>query len=384
MITILTVIGARPQIIKAAAISRAIRKHFSSDVRELIVHTGQHYDNNMSQVFFDELEIPAPDFNLGVGSSSHGVQTALMISEIEKVLLDVKPHAVLLYGDTNSTLAGALAASKIHIPVIHVEAGLRSFNKSMPEELNRIVCDHCSSLLFTPTRTGFENLEREGFLTENTPPFHVDNPGVFHCGDVMFDNSLYFAELSENKSNILIDNKLTPGRFILSTIHRDNNTDNANRLQSIFKAIIEISEETGLHVAMPMHPRTASVLEKRLGSELFERVRKLESLRILPPAGFLDMIQLEKKSLMVMTDSGGVQKEAYFFKKPCIIMRSETEWKEIVEHNAGLVCDADTIKIKEAFYHFYQSPPQEWPSVFGDGQASRFIVSKINEFFAKG
>ncbi|MDO8969312.1 MAG: UDP-N-acetylglucosamine 2-epimerase, partial [Saprospiraceae bacterium] len=219
-ITIVTIIGARPQIIKAAAISRAIREHFPDAIKEIIVHTGQHYDTNMSEVFFKELAIPLPDYNLKVGSAGHGIQTARMIEGIEQVLLSEKPDYIVLYGDTNSTLAGAIAASKILIPVVHIEAGLRSFNKAMPEEINRILCDHCSTLLFSPTQSGIDNLFKEGFSADNLPPYTADNPKVFHCGDVMYDNSLHFASLAETQSTVLEKHGLTGGQFILSTIHR--------------------------------------------------------------------------------------------------------------------------------------------------------------------
>ena len=226
MIKILTIIGARPQIIKAAALSRAIRNNFSNKINEVIVHTGQHYDENMSQVFFDEMQIPRPDYNLNAGSHSHGKQTAIMIEGIEKIILKEKPQCLVLYGDTNSTLAGAVAASKVQVPVVHIEAGLRSFNKLiMPEEINRVMCDHASTLLFSPTKAGYENLTREGFKEKNTPPYNIDNPQIYHCGDVMYDNSLYFSEIADKKSGIIQKNDLTGNQFILATIHRNNNTD---------------------------------------------------------------------------------------------------------------------------------------------------------------
>ena len=218
---ILTVIGARPQIIKAAALSRAIKLHFSDKIREVIIHTGQHYDENMSQVFFDELDIPQPDYNLNVGSGSHGKQIASMIEGIEEILLKEKPSCIVLYGDTNSTLAGAIAASKIQVPVAHIEAGLRSFNKSMPEEINRVLCDHVSTLLFSPTKAGYENLLKEGFKENNRSPYSLDNPKIYHCGDVMYDNSLYFSTLAEQKSEVVKENGLENGKFILATIHRN-------------------------------------------------------------------------------------------------------------------------------------------------------------------
>ena len=216
MIKIVTIIGARPQIIKAAALSRAIKTHFSSQIKEIIVHTGQHYDENMSQVFFDELGIPAPDYNLNVGSGSHGKQTATMITGIEEILVKEKPNAIVLYGDTNSTLAGGIAASKIHVPVVHIEAGLRSYSKAMPEEVNRIMCDHVSTLLFSPTKTGYDNLLKEGFKKENTAPYSANNPKIYHCGDVMYDNSLFFSKVAEQKTDILSKYNLKNNQFILS------------------------------------------------------------------------------------------------------------------------------------------------------------------------
>jgi UDP-GlcNAc3NAcA epimerase len=321
---ILTIIGARPQIIKAAAISRAIKNKFQGRLVEIIVHTGQHYDENMSKVFFDELQIPQPDYNLNVGSGSHGKQTALMLSGIEEILLKENPACIVLYGDTNSTLAGALAASKIHIPVVHVEAGLRSHNKSMPEEINRILCDHVSTLLFTPTQTGVHNLISEGFKNDNKPPYTADNPKYYYCGDIMYDNSMYFATLVKDNATFLSKLGLTTNEFILATIHRDNNTDDPIRLNSLFAAFNKISLENSIPVVLPLHPRTAKLLESKLHPELYQAIQKNLLIKILPPASFLEMIQLEMHSKLIMTDSGGVQKEAFFFKKPCIILRPET------------------------------------------------------------
>ena len=289
---IVTVIGARPQIIKAAALSRAIKEHFEKEVKEVIVHTGQHYDDNMSQVFFDELGIPAPNYNLGVGSASHGVQTAKMIEGIEEILLKEKPDYIVLYGDTNSTLAGAVAASKIHVPIVHIEAGLRSFNKSMPEEINRICCDHCSTLLFSPTATGYKNLVNEGFNPDNKRRFTIDNPGIYHCGDVMYDNSKHFANIVDKKSQSLDKEGLRGVDYVLCTIHRDNNTDQPERLNAIFKALLKISESKT--VVLPLHPRTSKLLNVNLEKSLFEKITNNPNIKILPPASFLDMIVLER------------------------------------------------------------------------------------------
>ena len=376
---IVTVIGARPQIIKAAALSRAIREHFSKEVQEVIVHTGQHYDDNMSQVFFDELGIPQPNYNIGVGSASHGVQTAKMIAGIEEILLKEMPDFLVLYGDTNSTLAGAIAASKIHVPIVHIEAGLRSFNKAMPEEINRICCDHCSTLLFSPTASGFKNLINEGFNPDNKRNFTIDNPGIYHCGDVMYDNSKYFANIADKKSQIIDDEGLRGVDYVLCTIHRDNNTDQPERLNAIFKALLKISESKT--VVLPLHPRTAKLLNINLQEDLYNKITNNANIKILPPASFLDMIVLERHAQMVITDSGGVQKEAFFFQKPCLILRSETEWKEIVECGAAVITDADEQRIVESFNNFVENPPHNYPEIFGDGNAAEFICKEMLENF---
>ena len=369
MIKIVTIIGARPQIIKAAALSRAIKENFSNEINEVIVHTGQHYDENMSQVFFDELGIPTPNYNLGVGSGSHGVQTSKMIEGIEEILLKENPDYLVVYGDTNSTLAGAIAASKIHIPIVHIEAGLRSYNKTMPEEINRICCDHCSTMLFSPTATGYNNLIKEGFNPENKKPYTIDNPGIYHCGDVMYDNSLHFAEMAKDKR------LKTKGNYILCTIHRNNNTDEPERLSSIVKALLKLSEEK--EIVIPLHPRTKKLLDVNLSSDIYNKLINNERIHIIPPASFLEMIRLEKNADLVITDSGGVQKEAFFFKKPCIIIRSETEWKEIVECGAAIIADANEEKIIDSYYQFIQKENQEYPEYFGDGKAAFFICNEL-------
>ena len=380
MLKIVTIIGARPQIIKAAAVSRAVRHHFKDVIREIIVHTGQHYDTEMSQVFIDEMEIPEPDYNLGIGSATHGVQTAEMIKGIEKILLEENTDYLLVYGDTNSTLAGAIAASKLHVPVVHVEAGLRSFNKSMPEEINRILCDHASTLLFSPTRTGFENLVREGFNPGTKPPFTADNPGIFHCGDVMFDNTLHFMKIAARKSDIIEKLGLEDKPFILTTIHRDNNTDRPERLNAIFGAINELAAGERTDFILPLHPRTQKALKENLDPRLKKQIDDNPHMRIIPPVSFFDIINLENRCEMVFTDSGGLQKEAYFFGKPCVILRPETEWLEIVEAGTGKIADADREKITEAYRHFKEKKAElEYPPLFGDGRAAEFICRKIVE-----
>ena len=388
---IVTVIGARPQIIKAAALSRAIRNHYANQIQEVIVHTGQHYDDNMSQVFFDELQIPRPDYNLHVGSASHGVQTAHMTEGIEALLIKEQPDFIVLYGDTNSTLAGAVAAAKIHVPIVHIEAGLRSFNKAMPEEINRIVCDHCSTLLFTPTKAGLENLKREGFPVDESGPSTlrgtsgatgsgtakptIDNPKVYHCGDIMYDNSLHFASIAEEKADIIQRLELKDKPYILATIHRDTNTDYPERLSAIFRSIIRLSEEC--QVVLPLHPRTAKLIKTNLDENLQRQIFSCQSIKLIPPVSFLEMIALERHAQLIMTDSGGVQKEAYFFKKPGIILRPETEWVEIVETGNAILTDADECRIMEAWQHFKDNPPTVFPEIFGDGHAAEFMLDKI-------
>lgn len=377
MIKILTIIGARPQIIKAAALSRAIRNNFSDKITEIIIHTGQHYDENMSKVFFDELTIPQPDYNLNVGSGSHGKQTASMIEGIEEIILKEKPNYLVVYGDTNSTLAGAIAASKINLPIVHIEAGLRSFNKLMPEEINRIMCDHVSTLLFSPTKAGYDNLLREGFKENNTPPFHINNPKIHHCGDIMFDNSLYFSAIADEKTTIIQDLQLEVNNFVLATIHRNNNTDEPQRLNALVNAIQRISTENNLKVILPLHPRTSKMLAQNLNSETFVALKTNPLIKIIPPVSFLEMIALEKNAQLIITDSGGVQKEAFFFKKPCIILRSETEWIELVKCGTAIISDADEQKIIEAFLYFKGKKELTYPAIFGDGKAAEFICEEI-------
>jgi UDP-GlcNAc3NAcA epimerase len=376
MLKILTVIGARPQIIKAAALSRAIRTRFKDLISEQILHTGQHYDAGMSQVFFEELGIPQPDFNLNVGSDSHGKQTAKMIDGIETVLVKEKPGAVVLYGDTNSTLAGAIAASKLQIPVIHIEAGLRSFNKAMPEEINRIMCDHVSTLLFSPTKAGLNNLIKEGFK-ENKPPFSIDLPGIYHCGDVMYDNSLFFSEIAEYRTDIFSKYGVSKNSFMMVTIHRNNNTDVPERLNMLFKSINDLSIKYNLDVVMPLHPRTAKLLESNLNPELYGNIKLNTRFKIAEPASFMEMIALEKNCRIVLTDSGGVQKEAYYFQKPCVILRSETEWVELVKTGSAILADADEERIKSAFEKLYSRKGMEFPPLFGDGNAAEFICGEM-------
>lgn len=371
---LLSVIGARPQIIKAAAISRAIQ-HLNTEITEKILHTGQHYDNNMSQVFFSELGIPKPDYNLRVGSGHHGDQTAKMIQGIEEILLNDHFDGIILYGDTNSTLAGAVAASKMHIPIYHVEAGLRSFNMAMPEEINRIVCDHLSTICFAPTQTATDNLRQEGFLNSQATFADGRKRLVCNCGDVMYDNSIHFASIARKRSTIIRDCGVQEGGFILATVHRDNNTDNPERLQSIMQALADIAEHDDIPIVLPLHPRTKKILE----SDHPQWLTNPSRLKIIPPASFFDISMLEQNAKLVMTDSGGVQKEAFFFEKPCVILRPETEWVEIVEHGAGIIADADYQRIISAYRQLVDHPVH-FPHLFGDTHAAEMIIQTIIDY----
>ena len=356
---ILTIIGARPQIIKAAAISRTIRAHFPTLLEEHILHTGQHYDDAMSQVFFDELGVPKPHINLGVGSGSHGWQTARMLEGIEQTLQNGSYDAVLVYGDTNSTLAGALAASKLHVPVFHVEAGLRSFNMAMPEEQNRIVADHLATRLYAPTQTAVNNLIHEG----------LDSRTLL-SGDIMLDNALHYLPQAL-QGGILQRYSLTEGQYALATLHRDFNTDNPTRLQAILQALGQIAHTGGTPVVLPLHPRTAARLKD-------QHFTLSDGILQLPPVSYLDMLALEHSAKIVLTDSGGVQKEAYFVQRPCIILRPETEWEEIVQEEAAVLTDADPQRIVQAYNTFLSKTICRRP-LFGDGQASQHIITDIIE-----
>lgn len=350
---ILTVIGARPQFIKAATVSNKIRRNGNT---EILVHTGQHYDNNMSDIFFEELGIPKPDYNLSIGSSNHGNQTGNMLIALEDIYLKEKPDMVLVYGDTNSTLAGSLCASKLLIPVAHVEAGLRSFNKAMPEEQNRILTDHISELLFTPTLTAVNNLKAENITK-----------GVHNVGDVMYDAVNLFKERAKEVSTITKDLNLDPESYILSTIHRAENTNNIERLTSIIAAL----NECGKKIILPLHPRT-----KKFISEYNLHVS--DNVKIIDPVGYLEMLALQENSAKIVTDSGGVQKEAYFLKKPCITMRDETEWVETVTNGWNVIVGSDSKKIKNAIENF--NPTGVPASAFGNGDTSSLITDIIENY----
>lgn len=353
---VVTVLGARPQFVKAATVSRAF-KDFGVD--ELIIHTGQHFDRNMSEVFFEEMEIPRPHYNLEISGLSHGAMTGRMLEQVENVLIAEKPNWVLVYGDTNSTLAGALAAAKLHIPVAHVEAGLRSFDMKMPEEINRILTDRMSKLLFCPTDTAIQNLKHEGHNTFNCE--------VIKCGDVMLDAVLYYREKVKSKSSILSSLNLMEKKFALTTLHRAENTDNLDRLESICKALNQISKE--MQVVLPLHPRTKALLVKHSIALDFTTIE---------PVGYFDMLALLNQCQLVLTDSGGLQKEAYFFSKYCITLRDQTEWVELVEAGANSIAGATTEKIVSTFHEVKNRKVNNGSQLYGDGTASRKIADKIS------
>lgn len=353
---ILTVVGARPQFIKAAPVSKALR---NAGHHEYLVHTGQHYDHAMSQIFFDELGIPQPDINLGVGSGSHGRQTGEMLMRLEEVIQEQKPDWVLVYGDTNSTLAGALAAVKLHVPVAHVEAGLRSFNREMPEEHNRVLTDHCADLLFCPTQTAVDNLAREG-ITQ----------GVHLVGDTMYDAVLQFGELARQRSRILERLGLTPKHYLLATVHRPYNTDNGENLRSILSAFVECGET----VIFPVHPRTRARMAEAGVMEMLEGAPQV---RLIEPVGYLDMLMLEQHARVILTDSGGMQKEAYFFAVPCVTLRPETEWVETVAAGWNVVVGADRRQIIAAVSNGAWSAKNP-TSIFGLGNAGCRITDVMS------
>ena len=356
MIKIVSIVGARPQFIKAAVVSRALR--LAPAATEILVHTGQHYDENMSDVFFAELEIPRPRYNLGIGSGTHGAQTGRMLEAIEKVLLEEKPDWVLVHGDTNSTLAGALAAVKLHIPVAHVEAGLRSFNRQMPEEINRLLTDHISDLLFVPTEAAVANLRSEGIPEEK---FH-------RVGDVMYDAALYYGAKAEAKSRILHELGLERKQYILATVHRAENTDRPDRLRGILGGLAQAANK--MPVVLPLHPRTRGALERE---GLLEKVQ--QHIRLLKPVGYLDMVMLEKNSCLIATDSGGVQKEAFFHRVPCVTLRDETEWVELVALKWNrLAASADPAAVAAAICEALDYIPDSAANPYGDGQSARRII----------
>jgi UDP-GlcNAc3NAcA epimerase len=355
---IITILGARPQFIKAAAVSRALN-HYKSKIEEIIIHTGQHYDENMSQVFFDEMLIPKPKYNLSMGSLSHGAMTGRMLEGIEKILLDEKPDWVMVYGDTNSTLAGALAASKLHIKIAHIEAGLRSFNMRMPEEVNRILTDRISNLLFVSSNDGKVNLDNEGISKNNFSE-------VVFSGDVMYDTIVYYKQFAKAPPTSL------PSNFALVTIHRQENTDDIPKLKKIVGQLNELHNT--IPVVLPLHPRTKKILDN-LGIAV--------QFTCIEPASYFEMIYLLNNCSVVITDSGGLQKEAYFCKKPCVTVRDQTEWVELVQGGANILVNPLTQNIAEISKSILQNRVDYTNQIYGNGKAAEVIAqtffNKVND-----
>ena len=366
---LVSVVGARPQIIKAAALSRAIVKHNKNDpdfpIVEVILHTGQHYDNNMSQVFFKQLDVPEPDYNLGVGSGSHGVQTGRMLQKIEAVLNKEQPDYCIVYGDTNSTLAGALTAAKLHVQVVHIEAGLRSYNRIMPEEVNRVLTDHLSDILFCPTRTSVDNLIKEGIST-----------GVHQVGDVMFDCIRFYvkkAKIHEKKTLRAMD--IQPQSYYLATIHRAENTDFDSRLTHIIEALNEIAT-MDCPVILPLHPRT--VIQVRRNGLKFT-----DCVKVISPISYLEMLILEDNARLILTDSGGIQKEAFWLRVPCVTLRDETEWIETVQSGWNILAGADKRCIIDVVRQGHVQQDMGPESMYGDGNAADQICLTLKNSYAK-
>ena len=359
--TILTIVGARPQFIKAAALQRSLNSR--ENVEQVLIHTGQHYDPNMSDVFFQELDITKPDYYLAIGSGLHGAQTGRMLERIEEVLVERQPDWVVVYGDTNSTLAGALAAAKLHLPLAHVEAGLRSFNRRMPEEINRVLTDHVSNLLLAPTQAAVDHLRREGVAADK----------VHLVGDVMYDAALYYAQRATGRGDVLARWNLDPGDYVLATVHRAENTDDGSRLTAIFEGLSEIGRE--LPVVLPLHPRTRAALQRR---GLLERA--MDALRVTEPVGYLDMVRLERDARLIVTDSGGVQKEAYFCRVPCVTLRDETEWLELIEVGWNrLVPPHDAESVLEGIHAMLHAPApgESTNGLYGGGNAAGRIAELL-------
>jgi UDP-GlcNAc3NAcA epimerase len=375
MFKLLTLVGARPQFIKSAAISRTIRNYFSLEIEEILVHSGQHYDSHMSDLFFQELDLLHPKHKFDLKTSSHSSQTSEIIQCLDLVIQKESPHAILVYGDTNTTLAGALVASKSNIPLIHIEAGLRSFNKTMPEEINRVLTDHCSSLLFCSGQSAIDYLANEGIVHSNTGECSVDAPKVFKCGDIMYDNSMYFSQKMSEDNYVPISSFKN---FLLFTMHRPSNTDKPKRLQAICEMLMTFSTQQLKKIVFPLHPRTKKALEESLDHQLLFAFLNHPWIQVIQPVSFKEMISLQRSCDFVITDSGGVQKEAYFFEKPCLILRPETEWIQIIDQGAAILVDAELEDLTKK-YNVLSKSDIKYPKLFGDGNSSHFICQTILE-----
>jgi UDP-GlcNAc3NAcA epimerase len=358
-----TIVGARPQFVKASVVSLALRE---KGIAEKLIHTGQHYDENMSAIFFGRLDVPPPSVNLGIGSGRHGLQTGRMLEAIEAVLADDPPEMVITYGDTNSTLAGALAAAKLRIPVAHIEAGMRTFERGMPEEVNRVLTDHASDLLFPPTPTAVQNLLREG----------IEESQIYAFGDVMYDAALLYGPQAERESRILDDLQLRRKPYVLVTVHRAENTDNPERLEAIFTGLLKIAGE--IPIVLPLHPRTKSALQRR---QLMTRIST--AFQVLTPTGYFDMVMLEKNARLIVTDSGGVQKEAFFHRVPCLTLRERTEWLELVELGWNrILSPTSSRRVAEGLRSALDWKPSATQSPYGEGRSAQQIAEVIGSWIS--
>lgn len=379
MLKIVSIIGARPQFIKLAAFARVVNRYFSTKLDHKIIHTGQHYDKNMSEVFFNELQIDVPAYHLSLHTNQGTFPMRKAVCSIEQILQQEKPDLVIVYGDTYSTLAGALAADHCNIALAHIEAGMRSYDQTMPEEVVRVETDKLATYLYCATQTAMNNLQKEGVSLNRSKPYHKSNKKIMFSGDLMYDNALYYAEkISIDTLALRSFLQHTKELFILTTFHRQHNTDSKEHLQGFVEGLLKIAEKK-VNILFPVHPRTRKMFTILLPQEIYQTFSNHPYIHCVEPLSFLEMLYVEKRASLIITDSGGVQKEAYFFQKPCIILRSETEWIELLHNKCGLLCDTKADAIAQTYHYFVQHPPLNFPPVFGKGQAARYICESILE-----
>lgn len=378
MYKIISILGARPQFIKAAALCRAIKESYSFQLEHYILHTGQHYDDNMSAIFFEELQLDSPLYHLDIRSDNNVFPMQEAADRIKDILLTEKPSMIVVYGDTYSTLAGAIAAEKTGIPLAHIEAGMRSYDETMPEEINRVETDKLATYLFCSTQTAVKNLQKEGYSLHTHPPYHSKNKKIMFSGDIMYDNALYFSnkniQLNSQLQNLLQE---IPS-YVLTTLHRQHNTDNAYRLKEFIQGLLLIAENKQ-HILFAVHPRTKKMMQTFLDEKNYNTFLSDEYIHCVEPLSFFEMMYMEKNARMIITDSGGVQKEAYFYKKPCIIIRDETEWEELLTYHVARLSDAKAEAILQNYLYFIQHSPVHFPSIFGNGTAAHYICKEIIE-----
>lgn len=374
MIKLSIIVGARPQFIKASALLNTIRKHFNNHLKFTLIHSGQHYDKNMSDVFYKTMQIDKPNYQIKSKQSTQGAQTSRMLEAIEQILSKEKPHWCVVFGDTNTTLAGALAASKLHIPIAHVEAGMRSYNKTMPEEINRIFTDHCSTVLFVPSQSAMNNLQKEGFYLDSIPPYSINNPAIVFTGDIMYEVYLNFIEqLNNRKSNYDLQEKVKNKFDIVCTIHRQENTDNEQHLYQIMLALLSLAQ-LSYRIIFPIHPRTQKIIsQSEKLQKIFLSIKQNKNIHVSEPLSYEKMMQILQHVQIVLTDSGGLQKEAFYAQKPCVILRNETEWTEIIQCGAATIAGTDNDNIVNQTIKLINNLPTYFPEIFGNGKTSHII-----------